>query len=270
MVCGVKKFLMIGFVAAVFFACGYDDRNSATRLTRNSSSSEIVFLSSSEGANSSSEQFSSSVAYADPSTVVTGTMTDKRDGRTYKTVKIGEQWWMAENLNFHSTKSLCYGNDGANCNKYGRLYLWGAAMDGAGMWTTNGKGCDLFKKVCSPTYPVRGICPEGWHLPDSTEWKMLFAAVGGKPTAGKMLKSTGRWIKDGIGTDAYSFAALPAGNRYYGDKGFYGEDYYACFWSSTEYNSRYAYYVNLLYRTDKVKLNSGNKYDGYSVRCVKD
>ena len=178
MVCGVKKFLMIGFVAALLVACGDDDRNSATRLTRNSSSSEIVFLSSSEGANSSSEQFSSSVAYVAPSTVVTGTMTDKRDGRTYKTVKIGEQWWMAENLNFHSTKSWCYGNDGANCNKYGRLYLWGAAMDGAGMWTTNGKGCDLFKKVCSPTYPVRGICPEGWHLPDSTEWKTLFAALG--------------------------------------------------------------------------------------------
>lgn len=100
---------------------------------------------------------------------------------------------------------------------------WGAAMDGAGIWTTNGKGCDLFKKVCLPTYPVRGICPEGWHLPVSTEWKTLFAAVGGKSTAGKMLKSTGCWIKDGIGTDAYSFAALPAGNRYY------GEGYYACF-----------------------------------------
>ena len=100
--------------------------------------------------------------------------------------------------------------------------------------------------------------------------KRYLLQLGGKPTAGKMLKSTGRWIKDGIGTDAYSFAALPAGNRYYGDKGFYGEGYYACFWSSTEYNSRYAYYVNLLYRTDKVKLNSCNKYDGYSVRCVKD
>ena len=264
---------MIGFVAALLVACGDDDRNSATRLTRNSSSSEIVFLSSSEGANSSSEQFSSSVAYVDPSTVVTGTMTDKRDGRTYKIVKIGEQWWMAENLNFHSTKSWCYGNDGANCNKYGRLYLWGAAMDGAGMWTTNGKGCDLFKKVCSPTYPVRGICPDGWHLPMRTEWKTLITAVGDSSTAGKMLRSTSGWISpkgdNRNGTDEYAFTALPAGIRF-DDGDFRYDGINALFWGSTESDGNYAYSVELYCGVDGASMYGNLKGYGFSVRCVKD
>jgi uncharacterized protein (TIGR02145 family) len=265
----LKRFLMVGVVAAVLVACS-GDRNSETRPDGNNSSSETVILSSSEGSCSSGEQSSSSVAYVDPSTVVNGSMTDKRDGKTYKTVKIGEQWWMAENLNYHSTKSWCYGNNGADCTKYGRLYLWGTAMDGAGIWTTNGKGCDLFKKVCSPTYPVRGICPEGWHLPTQTEWETLFAAVGGKTTAGKMLKSTSGWNSSGNGADAYFFAALPAGSRYYGGGDFFGEGLYACFWSSTENNSRYAYAMCLRYSNDKATLWSSDKYDGFSVRCVKD
>lgn len=268
----LKRFLTFGFVAAVLVACG-DDRNSEIRPDGNTSLAKNV-MSSSEGSCSGGEQSSSSVAYVDPSTVVKGTMTDKRDGKTYKTVKIGEQWWMAENLNYHSTKSWCYGNNGADCTKYGRLYLWGSAMDGAGIWTTNGKGCDLFKKVCSPTYPVRGVCPEGWHLPDRTEWETLFAAVGGKTTAGKMLKYNSGWNSSGNGADAYFFAALPAGGRSYsvGDLGgeYYGEGLYACFWSSSENNSRYAYAMYLHYSNDKATLRSSNKYDGFSVRCVKD
>jgi uncharacterized protein (TIGR02145 family) len=266
----LKKFLTIGFVAAVLVACGDNGRDLAPRLTRDSSSSETVILSSNEGSCSSGEQSSSSVVYEDPSTVVNGSMSDKRDGKTYKTVKIGEQWWMAENLNYHSTKSWCYGNNGADCTKYGRLYLWGTAMDGAGMWSMNGKGCDLFKKVCSPTYPVRGVCPEGWHLPDRTEWETLFAAVGGKTTAGKMLKSIRGWNSSGNGADAYSFAVLPVGSRYYGGGDFVGEGLYACFWSSSENNSRYAYAMCLRYSNDKATLWSSDKYDGFSVRCVMD
>lgn len=123
-------------------------------------------------------------------------MTDSRDGRTYKTVKIGTQTWMAENLNYTSDSiSWCYNDSVEYCAKYGRLYTWAAAMDSAGTWTTNGKGCGHDSEACSPTYPVHGICPEGWHLPSEGEWKRLLTAVGGSSTAGQMLKSTGGWNK---------------------------------------------------------------------------
>ena len=79
--------------------------------------------------------------------------------------------------------------------------------------STNGKGCG-WEAECSSTYPVRGICPEGWHLPANSEWNALFTAVGGRSAADMMLKSTSGWFDSGNGTDAYSFAALPAGYRY--------------------------------------------------------
>ena len=247
-----------------------------------SSSSSAESSSSSVASCSSGVQSSSSVAYVDPLTVVKGSMTDERDGQTYKTVKIGTQTWMAENLNYAYTGvpykytyiDSSYTSDSTSwCydSKYGRLYTWAAAMDSVGTWSTNGKGCG-YGKVCSPTYPVRGICPEGWHLPDTTEWHTLFTAVGGKSTAGKMLKSTSGWYQKGgddNGTDAYAFSALPAGYRYY-DGYFYLEGSDADFWSSTEDDSSYAYRMNLYYGYDNANLNRKNKNLGFSVRCVKD
>ncbi len=214
-------------------------------------------------------------------------LTDKRDGQTYKTVKIGEQWWMAENLNYAYTgvpfkvgdytsdsTSWCYDNDAANCAKYGRLYTWAAAMDGAGIIPGNtANGCG-YGKYCLDTGYVRGVCPEGWHLPDTTEWNALFTAVGGKATAGTMLKSTEGWNDDydgtsGNGSDAYFFSALPAGIRFY-DGLFDYEGYYAYFWSSTEYDSYYAYGMYLNFITDDANLSRSKKYGGFSVRCLKD
>ena len=210
-----------------------------------------------------------------------GTLTDDRDGQTYKTVKIGEQWWMAENLNYAYTDvpfkyrsytsdstSWCYDNDAANCAKYGRLYTWAAAMDSVGTWSTNGMGCGYYM-VCSSTNPVRGICPEGWHLPDITEWNALFNAVGGRATAGIMLKSTEGWSSNGNGSDAYSFSALPAGYRDYNGS-YINEGYNSIFWSSTENYSGYAYYIYLDYFSDDAYLSSSSKYYGFSVRCLRD
>ena len=212
-----------------------------------------------------------------------GTLTDERDGQTYKTVKIGEQWWMAENLNYAYTgvpfkvgdytsdsTSWCYDNDAANCAKYGRLYTWAAAMDSAGIIPGNSaNGCGYEKDCNLGNVKVRGVCPEGWHLPDITEWNALFNAVGGRATAGIMLKSTEGWISNGNGSDAYSFSALPAGSR--DDNGdFYGEGHYANFWSSTENNSPYAYSMDLYYYTDDANLNSYSKDFGFSVRCLRD
>ncbi|WP_290740742.1 fibrobacter succinogenes major paralogous domain-containing protein [Fibrobacter sp. UBA3718] len=214
-----------------------------------------------------------------------GTLTDTRDGQTYKTVTIGDQVWMAENLNYAYTgvpynysgytsdsTSWCYKNEPENCAKYGRLYTWAAAMDSVGTWTTNGKGCG-YGSECSPTGTIRGICPEGWHLPDTTEWNTLFSAVGGSFTAGTALKSTSGWNEDegesGNGTDSFGFSALPAGYRYNGGD-YDNEGYDAYFWSSTEYNSNYAYYMLLYYNYDYAALYDGNKNYGFSVRCLKD
>jgi uncharacterized protein (TIGR02145 family) len=258
----------------------------STAPVRPSSSSSFDETKSSSSVTSVS---SSSVpeGYVDPSTVVTGTMTDSRDGQTYKTVKIGNQVWMAENLNYAYTgvlynnsgytsdsTSWCFSNDPANCIKYGRLYTWAAAMDSVGTWSTNGKDCG-YGVQCTPIYPVRGICPEGWHLPDKAEWNTLFTAVGGASTAGKMLSSTiswssvpGGWVRDGYGTDAYSFSALPAGLR--DATGYNNVGYHAYFWSFSEYNSSRTYIVGLDDEFDKADLYGSGKDYGYSVRCVKD
>ena len=289
----LKKFLMVAVVAAVLVACGDDDSSFATRpsdgssssVTPKSSDSETSVSSSSTKPSSSSVESSSSSSvpegYVDPSTVVTGTMTDERDGQTYKTVTIGTQTWMAENLNYAYTgvpylydenssdsNSWCYKNDSLNCVKYGRLYTWSAAMDSVGEWSTNGKGCG-WEAECSPTYPVRGICPEGWHLPANSEWNALFTAVGGRSAADMMLKSTSGWFDSGNGTDAYSFAALPVGYRYV-DGSFTNEGEYVDFWCSTEESGVFAYTMGLGFVHGIAKLAEYNKLNGFSVRCVKD
>ena len=107
-------------------------------------------------------------------------MTDKRDGKKYKTVKIGKQTWMAENLNFSGN---CYDNKLTNCEKYGGLYNWNVAIK---------------------------VCPSGWHLPSKSEYEELDKAVGGENVAGKKLKARSGWI-NGNGTDEFGFSALPDG-----------------------------------------------------------
>ena len=296
----LKRFLMISFVA-MLVACGDDDSSDfATRPSGDSSSacedcddsssskakssdSETSVSSSSSAKSSSSSGDTQSVV--DPSTVVMGTMTDERDGQTYKTVKIGSQTWMAENLNYAYTNvpynfssylsdstSWCFRNNPDSCAKYGRLYTWAAAMDSVGEWSTNGKGCG-YRSTCTPTYPVRGICPERWHLPEKAEFVKLFDAVGGQSTAAKMLKSSSGWKENkgesGNGTDAYSFAALPAGNRnQQGD--FKGVSEYADFWSATDYEGTTAELMNLFNNRDDGMLSYGFNNFGMSVRCVRD
>ena len=208
--------------------------------------------------------------------------TDSRDGQTYRTVQIGNQTWMAENLNYaylqatssEDSSSFCYKNSADSCAKYGRLYLWSAAMDSAGVFSRAGEGCGYHSECSAGTATVvRGVCPEGWHLPSKAEFKTLIAAVGGKDVAGIVLKSKSGWKSDGIGTDAYGFSALPAGGR-----GSYGGSYasfdfagsYAYFWSATEDDSGIPYEMNLDYHNDSASPGYCNKYRGFSVRCLRD
>jgi len=129
-----------------------------------------------------------------------GSFTDSRDKKTYKTVKIGEQVWMAENLNFNADGSKCYDNKPANCTKYGKLYNWAMAM---ALPDNCNDRCDSTK--------YRSICPSGWHLPDTSEWNVLVNMAGGVDTAGKVLKTKSGWNKNGNGGDKFGFSALPGG-----------------------------------------------------------
>ena len=229
----MKNTLFLFLFSLFLIACGDGSSTSAN----NSDDGD----SSSKSSSSQKTISSSSDRVTEPAEVTTGIMTDARDGQTYKTVQIGSQTWMAENLNYETASSYCYNDSASYCAKYGRLYTWAVAMDSAGTWTTNGKGCGN-DKTCSPTYPVRGVCPSGWHLPTQTEWNTLFTAVGGQSTASTKLKSSSGWNSDGNGTDSFGFSALPAGGR---DNGGYDyEGYGAYFWSSTENDNDFACDMN--------------------------
>lgn len=251
-----------------------EERERASIINQSSDDSRFTSSDSRSGLDpesSNSSEKPSSDKVVDPAEVTTGTMTDSRDGRTYNTVTIGTQTWMAQNLNYESADSYCYNDIASNCTKYyGRLYTWAAAMDGAGTWSANGKGCGDHV-TCSPTYPVRGVCPEGWHLPSNAEWETLFDAVGGKSTAGTKLKSTSGWNSGG-GTDAFGFSAFAAGDR--DSDGYYsGKGITATFWSSTEsVNSLLAYNVCFGCFGDNAGAGAGSPYKAYgvSVRCLQD
>jgi len=266
-------------VALILAACGGDSGNNGTEREGDSSSSAEIPLSSGQisfssvvksssssvGVSSSSPVVSSSSVKESSSSSVevcantygTNTVKDCRDGQTYKTVVIGTQTWMAENLNYKVNSSWCYDNSVDSCSKYGRLYQWASAMGLSA--TYNGTSAS---GVIST--PQQGACPTGWHIPMDVEWTTLEIYVGGYGVAGTALKSTSGWYNDGDGTDAYGFSALPAGDRsFYGD--FIGAGSDAFFWSATENKDRYLYFdYAYMYTYDN------SKYCAFSVRCLKD
>ena len=174
--------------------------------------------------------------------VAYGMYKDPRDGKKYKTVKIGGQTWMAENMNYGLENSSCYEDKAENCKKNGRLYKWEAAKE---------------------------VCPAGWHLPSKEEFRTLFESIGGQAKAGRHLKSKMGWLDGGDGTDVVVFFALPAGVRDYSGDFLYGNSE-THFWSFTEKDDNIAYVMILYYSHDFARLDYGHKEDWLSVRCVKD
>jgi uncharacterized protein (TIGR02145 family) len=194
-----------------------------------------VGCSSSDSSTSAPEENGSSTQEGN------GRFIDPRDGQSYKTVVIGNQEWMAENLNYGTVGSYCYSDLPTSCEEFGRLYTWETALY---------------------------VCPEGWHLPTTGEFETLISNVGGKEVAGKMLKSTTRWY-DGNGIDAFGFNILPAGRR---DDD--GSSHYAgmstAFWSATGIDESLAYVLYLNSINESADLISGLKDYAYSVRCLRD
>ena len=185
---------------------------------------------------------------------------------SYRTVVIGTQTWMAENLDYVVEGSKCYNNNSSNCATYGSLYNWVTAMALPSSCTSTSCSSQIQS-------PHRGICPSGWHIPSDAEWTTLENAVGGSGTAGKHFKSTSGWnpysgIENIKNLDTYGFSALPGG---FGSDGSFGGVGYNGYWrSATEGSANGAYGRRMGYDIDYVYRSNYYKYDLFSVRCLQD
>lgn len=188
------------------------------------------------------------------------TLVDTRDGQKYRTVKIGTQTWMAQNLNYKVDSSWWYRNDADSGAKYGRLYQWDAAMDGYASSTAVPSG-------------VQGICPIGWHLPSPNEWDILEIFIdASRNIGGYLLKASSGWESEGNGIDEFGFRALPSGFFTY-ESGFVGFGNAAQFWLSSTYNDgdpNLAWVKSLSYAYRNINCCGGSKSVASSLRCIKD
>lgn len=196
------------------------------------------------------------------------TLTDI-DGNVYKTVKIGDQWWMAENLktlHYQNGEAIpnvtsnntwigiksgayCdYSNDDSKVETYGRLYNWYSVVDS------------------------RSIAPVGWHVPSDAEWNALVNYLGGVEVAGGKIKEAGtnHWLSPNTGaTNESGFTALPSGNR--GHLGEFGAIQEATFfWTTTEANATGGFNWRMNYSSAIIEQDGAAKCYGFPVRCVKD
>lgn len=166
-------------------------------------------------------------------TPVFGSFKDSRDGNVYKTVKLGSQVWMAENLNYDAG-SACwhYDNNPENSLKYGRLYSWELA---------------------------KNVVPKGWHLPTKVEFETLLNHFENEDEAYDML----------VNNDDLGFSAL-LGGYYDSSWGFSFIGEHTNYWTSTEYHSTYSWYLNLVSQTKKAIMRKYKKELGFSIRCIQD
>lgn len=200
-----------------------------------------------------------------PSFVCGNPLIDSRDGKSYSTVLIGSQCWMAQNLNV-GTKILgsadqanngiiekyCYNDDENMCNVYGGLYQWDEAMQ------------------YSTIEGVQGICPSGWHLPSDAEWTTLTTFLGGQALAGGKLKEAGytHWVSPNTGaSNSSGFTTLPGGYR--SPYGYFGSlNSYAYLWSSSQFDPTLSWSRFFGYDYEFVAHNYIDKPNGFSSRCV--
>ena len=254
--------------------------SSAPESSSESSSSRDGVALSSAPESSSSEK--AAWAYLNPN-VSYGLMQDMRDKQYYKTVKIGDQVWMAENLNYNSgdissdnSWSGCYGNSADSCAKYGRLYSWDVAMN---------KASCAYGLSCTPSGTVRGICPEGWHLPSLNEIITLvnpFASsieeysdegTGRYYDAGYPLKSQMGWKKGSFGYSESSnetgFTALPGGG-FNGAREYAYVGEFAYFWSASEKEQNSAYDLEFDNDFETAYVSALTKSHIASVRCIQN
>lgn len=244
----LKLSVIIATVAMTFSSCSKDDDDNKPASTNPTNGKTTAV-------------FNSSVTY--------GTLTDQ-DGNIYKTVTIGTQTWMAENLRTTkyndgtaiplvtdnikweklTTGGYCNNQNTSNIESiatYGRLYNWYAVNTGK-------------------------LAPKGWHVPTDDELKTLTAFLGGGSKAGGKLKETGtlHWMSPNYGaTNETGFTALPGGNRLNtGSFSYFG--YSGYLWSTTEKDTSNAWVTEMIFHDSDVGRDIVSKNGGFSVRCVRD
>ena len=241
--------------------------------TQTSSSEDSLDLEKTSSSSILEESSSSylEIVVIDPSSVVFDSIIDSRDGQIYKTVTIGKQKWMAQNLNYDYNEipyaSFCYGDDMENCSVHGRMYKWSAAMDSAGVFSVMGKNCGD-KNSCKPSGFVRGVCPEGWHLPSEEEWNVLLNAVGGgyDDPSFSVLKS-GSWFGK-QGKNDYGFALLPSGEHGMTVGGYYNFGSETVLWTSSQGEEDFA--LGIWITPNVLSFTNFSKRKISYVRCVED
>lgn len=259
------------------------DYNSLSSMVQDGSSSSVAAENSSVSKDGEFDWSLPKTAYLNPD-IEYGEMTDERDGKKYKTVQIGEQTWMAENLNYADSiltpsikgKNWCVDNDEAKCEIVGRFYTWAAAIDSIALASDKDNpricGHGVSCKLSDDT--IRGICPEGWHVPSYRDWMDLHDAVGGEENAGKLLKSQKGWLGTHVGTDDYGFSAIPAGfprpekNASNWDLG--ERTFFICTEEWGGENKDYIHKEAFVKEDDDGHLGSDAKWNGNSLRCIKD
>jgi uncharacterized protein (TIGR02145 family) len=193
----------------------------------------------------------------------------------YRTIVIGTQNWLAENLNCNVPDSKCYNNDPTNCATYGRLYDWATAMALPSSCNTSSCSSRINAKH-------QGVCPSGWHIPSNADWNVLMKFVNPSCSnnnncadAGTKLKATSGWndysSSSGNGTDAHYFAALPGGGG--SPNGSFSSVSANGYWWSTmeDYDyAIYAYHRRIYYSSALVHWSLNDKIVFYSVRCLQD
>ncbi|HOX52259.1 MAG TPA: FISUMP domain-containing protein, partial [Fibrobacteria bacterium] len=182
-----------------------------------------------------------------------GQFVDPRDRREYRTIRVGEQVWLAENLATSPSESRCYEEEMMNLGRFGCLYDW---------------------------YTARSICPRGWHLPTDAEWMELELSLGMGPglvaqtgwratcEEGNHLKSARGWSTS-QGTDSVGFRAVPAGMRD-AEGEWEGLGRYAHFWTASEYGSDRAWRRFVHGGSGAIARYPIDRYCAMSIRCVQD
>ena len=222
-----------------------------------------------------------------------GELLDSRDNKVYRTVKINDQEWMAQNLDYRyilsetDSNSFCYNDNLEYCKKYGRLYTWAAAIDSVSI-EKNGYGTCGFRALCnfSEDEKIKGICPEGYRIPNKADWTILLESIMTDledkgayiyyHDAATKLRDLKTWEeKDLDATDEFGFSMLSTGLKYQGD--YEGIGAYTAFWSleespkSGDFAGFYAYIaMNEELIWSSILWQKSEKISAHPIRCIKE